>query len=188
MFAVCLISPLQNIGGWFALVLGLEGPLITPTGCLDPDCWRVRLCRGVDKCCLLAAGLPDSSSSDSESAVDVDGVGPRDELRSSVSPRRRFWRANRSFSSWARSDRKLVGLAGASAVVVRGGCCGRVDWGWDSWSARWRSASNWPSAVESSKLRASALERDEPQAAKADWRRNTSRGPCLGCPWRGGNQ
>lgn len=41
MFAVCLVSPLQNIGGLFALafelVLGLEDPLITLTDCLDLD-------------------------------------------------------------------------------------------------------------------------------------------------------
>jgi len=66
MFAVCLISPLQNIGGWFVLVLelglGLEDPLITPAGCLDLDCWSVLLCRGVARCCLLAAGICTSSS------------------------------------------------------------------------------------------------------------------------------
>jgi len=42
MFAVCLISPLQNIGGSFVLafelVVGLEDPVITLTDCLDLDC------------------------------------------------------------------------------------------------------------------------------------------------------
>lgn len=38
MFAVCLISPLQNIGGWFVLVPGLDEPLITLADRLEPDC------------------------------------------------------------------------------------------------------------------------------------------------------
>ena len=80
MFAVCLISPFQNICGWFVLVLelvlGLGVLLITPVDSLGFDCWRVLPCRGVARCCLLAAGFPRPSSSDSESVVDVDGVGP----------------------------------------------------------------------------------------------------------------
>ena len=42
MFAVCLISPLQNTGGWFVVVFervpGLEDPLITLASCLDLGC------------------------------------------------------------------------------------------------------------------------------------------------------
>lgn len=129
IFAVCLISPFQNICGWLMLVPelvpGLGATLIKLVDSLDLDCWRVLTCRGVAKCCLLAEGFSRSSSSDSELAVDVDGVGPWDETRSSIFPRRRFWRANRSFSSWARSDRKLFSLEGVFPASAWGvPCCG----------------------------------------------------------------
>ena len=66
MFAVCLNSPLQNIGCWFVLVLelalGLEDPPITPAGCFDLDFRRALFCRGVARCGLFAAGLCTSSS------------------------------------------------------------------------------------------------------------------------------